>query len=451
MSCTSDGDGPPESRSPAPAARGADAVHEYRRPVEELVRRLTEAEEALQSLAAGQIDAIVDPATATPILLSQAQDALARSESRYRDLVDRTPAIVCELAPDGRVTFVNESVRAILGVPPERLAGRDWWRELVPAEHAAAAADLARLLERSDVTAHELPARAADGGIRWIAWNSANRWTPDGRLDSIVLFGADVTGRREAEEAARLLGEAQVAQARAEAANRAKTDFLAAMSHELRTPLNAIAGYVQLLEMGLRGPVTPEQVLDLHKIRRSQQHLLGLINDIMNFARLEAGRVTIHAERVALRGVLETIQDLTQLQVRARGLDYDVAECDPEVHVWADREKVQQIVLNLVSNAIKFTEPGGRIAVDVRVGDAAVHVDVRDTGRGIPADKLESIFEPFVQVNRHFSQPHDGVGLGLSISRDLARAMHGELVAASALGAGSTFTLTLPRRRPADD
>ncbi|HEX6060131.1 MAG TPA: PAS domain-containing sensor histidine kinase, partial [Gemmatimonadaceae bacterium] len=408
MSCTGDGDGAsaPGSRSPTPPAWSGSAPREYLRPVEELVRRLTEAEEAIQSLAAGQIDAIVDPATATPILLGQAQDALARSESRYRDLVDRTPAIVCELAPDGRVTFVNESVRAILGVAPERLAGRDWWRELVPAEHAAAA-ELSRLLERTDVTAHELPARAADGGIRWIAWNSANRWTPDGRLDSIVLFGADVTGRREAEEAARLLGEAQVAQAQAEAANRAKTDFLAAMSHELRTPLNAIAGYVQLLEMGLRGPVTPEQVLDLHKIRRSQQHLLGLINDIMNFARLEAGRVTIHAESVALRGVLETIQDLTQLQVRARGLEYDVAECGPEVRIWADREKVQQIVLNLVSNAIKFTEPGGRVAVEVRTDDAAVHVDVRDTGRGIPADKLESIFEPFVQVNRHFSQPHD--------------------------------------------
>jgi PAS domain S-box-containing protein len=246
---------------------------------------------------------------------------------------------------------------------------------------------------------------------------------------------------REAVEARR---EAEAARAEAEAANQAKSAFLATMSHELRTPLNAIGGYVDLLEMGIRGPVTPAQVQDLSRIRRSTQHLLGLINDVLNFAKLGAGTVTYDVRDVPLEPLLADAEIMIAPQSAARGLRLDIRPCGADVHVRADPEKVQQILLNLLTNAVKFTPPGGAVEVACRVGEARVEIEVRDTGPGIEPDKLAQVFEPFVQLDRRFSRPSEGVGLGLAISRDLARAMGGELSARSAAGAGSTFVLELP-------
>ncbi len=435
-----------DALTPAQSASVRRQPTDVRTQVERLVRHLSEAEGALQALAAGEIDAVVDPATAVPILLSQAQEAIAHSEARFRDLVTRAPSIVCELTTAGEITFMNEAARTILGADPTTLVGQNLWEALVPPSHHAMARELARDLCRHDVTGYELPLTDAKGKLRWIAWNSANRVDDDGGVHAFVLFGVDVTARREAEENARRLAEAQVARARAEAANRAKMEFLAVMSHELRTPLNAIAGYVQLLEMGLKGPVTPEQVADLERIRESQAHLLGLINDIMNFARLEAGRVTFRYGDVVVQDLLATIRADTEPQTRAKGLAYSVAACDSGLTVWADADKVRQILINLVSNAIKFTNPGGRIAITCVIGDDDVMIDVKDTGQGIPTERLTDIFDPFVQVNPSFSRLHQGVGLGLAISRDLARAMHGDLAVESSIGRGSTFSLRLPRR-----
>jgi signal transduction histidine kinase len=217
------------------------------------------------------------------------------------------------------------------------------------------------------------------------------------------------------------------------------------MSHELRTPLNAIAGYAELLEMGLRGPVTELQLEDLSKIRQSQRHLLGLINDIMNYARLETGHVSIRVEDVSVNETLAVLDALTEPQVAAKGIHYVRARCEPGLTVWADQDKTRQILINLVSNAIKFTDAGGTIRISCDATGDVVTFDVHDTGRGIPDEKLEVIFEPFVQVNRRFTRD-EGVGLGLAISRDLARMMGGDLTAESTLGVGSTFTLTLPRQ-----
>jgi PAS domain S-box-containing protein len=434
-----DTDPTPPARLPPP---------DYRAQVERLVRHLGEAEVALQALAAGEIDAVVDPATAVPFLLSQAQEAITRSEARFRDLVTRAPSIVCELTTGGEITFVNDAARTILGHDPDALVGQNIWETLVPSSHRALAHELARELCRHNVTGYELPLIDADGRVRWVAWNSANRLDDDGGVQAFVLFGVDVTARREAEENARRLAEAQLARARAEAENRAKMEFLAVMSHELRTPLNAIAGYVQLLEMGLKGPVTAEQVADLDRIRQSQAHLLGLINDIMNFARLETGRVTFRYSDVIVHDLLSMIKTVTEPQTRVKGLACQVGACDSGMSVWADAEKTRQILINLVSNAIKFTKPGGRIAIECTIDEEDATIHVRDTGQGIPHERLADIFEPFVQVNPSFSRTHEGVGLGLAISRDLARAMHGDLTVDSAVGRGSTFSLRLPRRAP---
>jgi PAS domain S-box-containing protein len=231
----------------------------------------------------------------------------------------------------------------------------------------------------------------------------------------------------------------------AHSANRAKSEFLASMSHELRTPLNAVFGYVQLMSDGIRGPVTPAQLSDLDRIRRSAQHLLGLINDILNFAKLESGHVRYQLTDVRVNEVLASVGDLVGPQLRARTLRYAYEPSDDAITVRADPDKIVQVMLNLLSNAIKFTEPGGEVRVSWSADDACVSILVTDTGRGIAATELDSIFEPFVQVGRERGQLAHGTGLGLAISRELARAMHGDLTVSSAPGKGSAFTFMLPR------
>ncbi|HEX2676575.1 MAG TPA: ATP-binding protein, partial [Polyangiales bacterium] len=253
--------------------------------------------------------------------------------------------------------------------------------------------------------------------------------------EELTISNDDLIARTEELEHARAV---------AEEANRAKSQFLAVMSHELRTPLNAIGGYAQLLELGIRGPVTDQQRRDLERIQRSQTYLLSLINDVLNFAKIESGHLTVDLEDVLVNDLLNGTSDFVRPQLRERGLAFTTRLCEPTVRVRADREKVQQILLNLLSNALKFTLSGGEITLSCTMRDGAAVVSVRDTGRGIAAEKLGSIFEPFVQVDRRFKREQEGIGLGLAISRELARAMGGDLTVESAEGAGSTFELRLP-------
>ena len=245
-------------------------------------------------------------------------------------------------------------------------------------------------------------------------------------------------------DGARRHQEAVKAQQEAEAANQAKSQFLAAMSHELRTPLNAIGGYTQLLSMGVRGPITEEQRVDLARIEQSQRHLLGLINDMLDFARIEAGRVEYNLAPVPVADLLSELEDFVRPQLRDRTLEFHCDQPDDGVVVLADRDKARQILLNLLSNAVKFTPARGRIDVHCDQPPGRVLIHVRDTGVGIAADHLESVFEPFVQAHRSLTEPTGGVGLGLAISRDLARNMKGDLRVVSRVGEGSTFTLDLP-------
>lgn len=265
----------------------------------------------------------------------------------------------------------------------------------------------------------------------------------------LATLGSAATAISVSISNARLLEREQRARAEAEEANQAKSQFLANMSHELRTPLNAIGGYTDLLSMGLRGPVTDAQEADLTRIRRNQEHLLGVINDILNFARLEAGRVELDLSEVSLRAALEDVEAVVAPQITERGLTYQVERCDESLVVRADREKLQQVIINLLTNASKFTDAPGSITIVCEGGGDTVSMAIQDTGIGIATDRLEHIFDPFVQVDSRLVRAHEGAGLGLAISRDLARRMNGDLTVRSSPGAGSVFTLTLPRTGPA--
>ena len=239
--------------------------------------------------------------------------------------------------------------------------------------------------------------------------------------------------------------EAEEARADAEAANRAKSEFLAVMSHELRTPLNAIAGYAELLELGIHGPITVAQREALDRIQRSERHLLGLINGVLNYARIETGNIHYESASVVVADALAAAETLVAPQAAARGLRLVVVPCERSIVMRADRDNTQQILLNLLTNAIKFTAPGGRVELRCETDGPDMLIQVADSGRGIPANKRLAIFEPFVQVDARLTRPDEGVGLGLAISRDLARGMGGDLTVESEVGVGSTFTLCLPR------
>ena len=364
--------------------------------------------------------------------------------SRLAEVFRQSPSFLAVLrGPDNVIELVNEAYEQIIGhgrevtgkplfeaLPEVRGQGFDeFLRHVRETGEPLVFRDLPVLLERTEGA--ELEERFID--ITYLPLVEA-----DGSHPAVIAHGTDVTEQVGARR------EAEAARAEAEAANRAKSQFLATMSHELRTPLNAIGGYAELLEMGIRGPVTETQRNDLHRIQQSQRHLLGLINEVLNYAKLETGTVRYELEDVPVREALVAAESLVAPQARSREVQLEVAECPPDLAARADAEKLRQILVNLLSNAVKFTNAGGRVAVSCAREDNSVRIRVRDTGIGIPDDKLDTIFDPFVQVRSDLTRTHEGTGLGLAISRDLARGMGGDLTAESTPGVGSTFTLLLP-------
>jgi signal transduction histidine kinase len=249
-----------------------------------------------------------------------------------------------------------------------------------------------------------------------------------------------IEGERE-----ELLASTAAAQAAAERASSVKSEFLGLMSHELRTPLNAIGGYVQLLEDELRGPITSEQRADLGRIRRAQRHLLSVIANVLGFLKLSSGRIEYDIQNIAVDEIVVAAEEIMRPLIAAKRLMYGQRVVGDHLRVRADRDKLQQIVLNLLSNATKFTDPGGRVEVYCAAANERVDIRVADSGSGIPSDRLESVFEPFTQVGSREKRSSEGTGLGLAISRDFAVGMGGQLLVESELGKGSTFTVVLPR------
>jgi len=231
----------------------------------------------------------------------------------------------------------------------------------------------------------------------------------------------------------------------AQAANEAKGRFLNMISHELRTPLGAIGGYAALLDEGIHGQLTDGQREYIAGISHNQKHLLRLVNELLDLAKVESGQFVLNLATVPVQAVLESVHTMIEPQILASQLRLEVPLDDPTLFFHADRERVEQIVLNLLSNAVKFTAADGSVRITATLAADKVCLHVQDTGVGIPAGKLDAVFEPFVQVQSSHTRASRGTGLGLAISRELARAMHGDLTVESAPGKGSTFTLSLPR------
>jgi PAS domain S-box-containing protein len=278
----------------------------------------------------------------------------------------------------------------------------------------------------------------------------------------------DLTARREAEESIHALNRVlnarvaqrtrelelalegeQTARREAEAANRIKSELFARLSHEFRTPLHAVSGYLEILQQNIHGGLTLDQRRDIERIHQAQEHLLALVNMILDFAKLESGPVELSMAEIPVEETLRTAEGLVAPQLAKKGISYSHRSGDPALTVFADREKVQQIVVNLLANATKFTLPGGSVGLEWSVENETLLVRIRDTGLGIPEHMTEQIFEPFVQIRPPGSPPTGGTGLGLPISRDLARAMGGDIRVSSAVGIGSVFTLLLPLRKRA--
>jgi PAS domain S-box-containing protein len=371
-----------------------------------------------------------------------AEEAVRKSDEHSRLLIESVKDYgIFMLDPQGNVATWNAGAARIKGYRADEILGHHFSIFYTPEDVAAGK-------PAWELQVVEKEGRLEDEGWR-VRKNGSRFWAnvvisalrrEDGELIGFAKVTRDLTERRIADD--RALADARRV-ALSEEANRAKAGFLAAMSHELRTPLNAIGGYAGLLLMGIGGDVPEQHRQYLERIRGSQQHLLAIINDILNFSRIEAGQITYDIQRISLCAVIDTVLPMIEQQALAKQLRVDRLD-DVGAFALADRSKVEQVLLNLLSNAVKFTDPGGRVELSCHSLETRVAIRVHDTGMGIPPAHLEAIFEPFVQVGRSLTNPLEGTGLGLAISSDLARAMGGELTVESTVGTGSTFTLWLP-------
>ncbi len=375
--------------------------------------------------------------------LQDVVEGLAESEARYRfqaKLLDAVGQAVLATDPRGRITYWNRAAEALYGWSAAEVLGRDVL-EVTPAELSREQAmELMERLAAGESWSGEFMVRRRDGASFPVMVHDTPVFDEAGELAAIIGASWDLTERSRTEEVLRSAKE------EAERANRSKTEFLSAMSHELRTPLNAIAGYLELIEMGVHGPVTAAQGEAFGRIKRNQEHLLILINDVLHYARIEAGRTEFRTVSVRCEEILTDLEALFDPQAAARGIAYTVRKPGGGLSALCDPDRVQQVLLNLVGNAIKFTDPAGRVELSCEADERWVYVRVSDNGRGIAPERLPAVFDPFVQLERHRNETsQQGLGLGLAISRDLARGMGGDLTAESEPGRGSTFTLCLPR------
>ena len=351
------------------------------------------------------------------------------------NLVETAPAGFFSFDDSGTILVTNHRLRERLGYEPGEMEGQQIETILSVGGKVFYHTHFFPLLKMQNLAEEFYFSFRTKGGDEVPMLVNAVRLERDGRPvnDCVVIM---MKQRRKYED------ELLRAKKAAEAASAAKEKFLSMMSHDLRTPLQAIGGYADVILHGMHGSINAEQREDLQLIKTAAQEMHRLINDILGFAQLESGRVEVNLQPLPVDVALERSEQLLRARFTERTLSFERQHC--ALHVSADPDRLQQVLLNILTNAIKFTPPGGKIWITCDERDGEVFIHIHDTGVGIPADKLKDIFEPFVQVSETILASDHGVGLGLAISRDLTRAMRGDLSVASEPGQGSTFTVSLP-------
>ena len=442
----------------------------------ELIRRFREAEAALQLSLNGQIDAVLDPVNATPILLQDTQTFLRASEARYRRLFSRMAAIVFELKPDGTTLFVNEAVFDVLGYTWMELQGRNWWDLLLPGTQHDQVEALYRRFQSGDVTKYELTLISKAGLPSIIELKSANRINGAGHLVRILGIGIDITGRRKvesqlsgyrthlerlvaertaelsaanaalqllADERQTLLLSEQTARVEAERAVQMRDEFLAMAAHELKTPVTSLRGFADLLARQLtsRGTVDPIRLdLGLKTIMTQSTKLTTLIEQLLDTSRLEVGHLTLEKQVVDM---VVLVNEVAEQMQQTTALHKISVHSPPTLSVRLDPVRMEQVLVNLIGNAIKYSPAGGAITVELLTPDTqTMQLRVTDQGMGIPLERREHIFERFYQA--HGQGFLGGMGLGLYISKEIVDLHGGQIAVEFPSEGGTRFIVTLP-------
>jgi PAS domain S-box-containing protein len=447
----------PQALSGAPGSDAAVTTRDSREQREREAAWRRGREAAAVETAGGEVPRDPYVGTANPRVAARAFAALAENVRDYAIFLMDT---------EGVITFWGEGARLMKWWTREEAEGGHL-RLLYPpggSEDGTAEAHLAEAAARGEYTGEGQRIRS-DGSTFWAGITLTALFDDDGALLGFAKVTRDLTAQRAAEAAMRAANEAteeafraaEAARTQSEEANRTKSLFLATMSHEIRTPLNAVIGYSDLLDLEIAGPLTDLQRSQLRRIRGSSMHLLGIIDEVLDFSRVEAGRVEVERSAVRLSRPIDGALQMVQVEAANRRLELTdaVSARAADVPCWGDEDRVRQVLVVLLSNAIKFTAPGGRITVsagtaaqpspDAQLGGEGpwVYVRVEDTGHGIPAGRLSAIFEPFEQADMALTRQHGGTGLGLTIARRLARLMGGDLTVRSEVGTGTAFFLWL--------
>jgi len=381
--------------------------------------------------------------------------SLRQSETRLRAIIDNEPECVNVVAPDGKLLDMNPAgLRMLDAESLETIAGKSIL-EFVVEKCRDAFAELHRKVMSGGSGTLEFEAAGLKGSKRWLETHAVPLRDGAGQVAALLGVTRDVTERKRAEEALRnahdelelrvqeRTRELSAANERLKEVDRLKSEFLATMSHELRTPLNSIMGFTSLMHDGKVGPIAPQHREYLGDVMTSAEHLLQLINDVLDLSKIEAGKMTIVADTFRVAEAIDEVKQSLAPTAARKGLNLVVAVAEDFPPITSDRLRFMQILLNLASNAVKFT-PKGEVRIECNTVQRQLQLSVTDTGCGIKEDKMIRLFQPFSQVDGSLGRKHEGTGLGLYLAQRLAHLLGGEITAASEYGKGSTFTLTLP-------
>jgi PAS domain S-box-containing protein len=348
-----------------------------------------------------------------------------------RSLIESSIDAIMTTDPSGIITDVNKQMEALTGCTREELIGAPFKNYFTDPERAEAG--IKRVLSEKKVTNYELTARARDGKETVVSYNATTFYNRERNLQGVFAAARDITERKQFEQSQK--------------SSQKKSEFLATMSHELRTPLNGIIGFSEFLVDEKPGPLNAKQKEYLGDILNSGRHLLQIINDVLDLAKVEAGKMQLFCEQFSLKKVIQGVASIISPMARKKGVDFSFRVDDSVDEVFLDEQKVKQILFNLLSNALKFTHDQGKVEVIARPFDAAmVRIEVRDNGIGISKDNLGKLFIEFQQLDAPTDTEYQGTGLGLALTKQIVQFLQGRIEVESLPGKGSTFTVILPKR-----